>query len=51
MDRILQLIVGSVYLLNFYLLVVKTLLKKDVVVAMFVYLVVTVVTAVPLPFQ
>ena len=51
MDRILQLIVGSAYLLNFYLLVVKTLLKKDVVVAMFVYLVVTVVTAVPLTFQ
>ena len=36
---------------DFYLLVVKTVQEKDVVVVMFVHLVVTVVTAVPLTFQ
>ena len=51
MDKILQLVVGSAYLLIFYLRVVKTVQKKDVVVVMFVHLVVTVVTAVPLTFQ
>ena len=47
----LQLVVGSAYLLIFYLLVVKTVQGKDVVVVMFVYVVVTVVTVVPLTFQ
>ena len=51
MNKILQLVVGSAYLLIFYLLVAKTVLGKDVIVVMFVHLVVTVVTAVPLTFQ
>ena len=36
---------------DFYLLVLETVQEKDVVVVIFVYLVVTVVTAVPLNFQ
>ena len=36
---------------NFYLLVLETVQEKDVVVVIFVYLDVTVVTAVPLNFQ
>ena len=50
MDNILQLVVGSAYLLIFNLALVKTVQEKDVVVVMFVYLVVTEVTAKPLTF-